>query len=102
MLSIYMIMVCTKLETDCDGIPDFGSTKIVGFFDTKEKAERVVLDNHCNINEAFYKYAVIERVNEGMYPSSVIRSFYMFDEAINTYRKIVEPKCLMGYAGLII
>lgn len=100
---IYVIMTCTKLETDKKFLfPCFGSESIVGFYTQKEVAFEVVRDNWGDIYETCYDYAIIEEVEEGLYPCSTVRWFFKFNKDLEQYEQIPEPDSFKRFCGLII
>ena len=60
-----MIYTITTLTNDGE------DSRCVGYFATFERAEEALAENECDINEAdTYPLAVIERVQEGLYPAT--------------------------------
>jgi hypothetical protein len=52
-------------------------SRCVGYFDTFEDAEAVVLENHGDIYECgFYTYAAIEEMKVGLYPHDIRMKWY--------------------------
>ena len=98
-MEIYTVLMCTKLEED-RSVPVFGSTRLVGFFTDFQWATEVVMENMCDLWEFCYKYAIIEKVKEGLYMAPTERWFFKYDEPSGKYRIIDEPAFLRFYVGL--
>ena len=65
-----------------------------GFYHNFEEAEQDVLNNACDIWEYTYNYAVIEKMDPGIYPINNERHFYKFNLETKKYEWINEPKKL--------
>lgn len=102
-MKIYMIMVSTKCEIEGKTkFPNFGASVLVGYYTSKEKAFETVLNNYGDIWETCYDYAVIEEVEEGLYPCSMTRWFFKFNSKLDKYEEIKEPKGFQHFCGLIV
>lgn len=73
--------------------------RVVGFYTDKTKAEDTVINNVCDLWETIYDYAVIERIDEGIYKSTHERQFYKYNMDLRKYESIEEPKELKHFAG---
>ena len=76
---MYFITMFTKYEIDRRGFPDFGDTRTVGYYSTREQAFNAVLKNHCDIWETIYTYAVVEYIEPGLYPVAVDQWFFKWN-----------------------
>lgn len=101
-MRIYMIMCCEQLEPTADNFPEFGRTSIMGYFQDKNRAFEAVIHNEEDIWETCYNYAIIEEVEEGIYPPTFERWFFKFNTEAKEYELIQEPKFLHRFRGLII
>ena len=102
MNKIYTITTMTKLEQTELGLPKFGSTRTVAWYDNFDDAEKVVVCNNDDIWETCYQYAVIEEIEEGLYPEGTPRWFYKYNIATGEYNKIDEPEWMHQYANISI
>ena len=102
-MPIYTIMVFEKLEYK-DKFHDIGASRLVGFYHNFNDAEKAVTTNAGDINETCYDYAIIEKVEPGLYQcaTSKDRTLYKFDYESHTYNRIEEPKCLSHIAGFTL
>lgn len=100
--TIYVIEVMEKLDLDERGFPDFGATRCPGFYHSMDEAEADVTENHCDIFECSFRYAVIHEVRPGVYPHYEQRKFYHYDTETDRYTPIEEPEFLSHYGICII
>ncbi len=84
-----MYFVTTIKNVSKDFI-NYDNIRTVGFYSKFEDAEYTVLNNACDINEGMYDYAIIEELDEGLYPFSQKSFLYKFDYRIGKY----NPKSL--------
>ena len=107
-ITIYTIMCFTKLEElktktgKSTGFPDFGDSYIAGFYTDFETAKEDVEHNACDINETCYDYAIIEKVEEGLYRPATkeARWLYQFNYLTKQYEPIDEPPFLQHICGI--
>lgn len=113
---IYAIMVCTKIEEHIytmkdengnekekpSGFPDFGATRVVGFYHEKENAIDAVKENAGDIWETCYDYAIVETVEPGLYQSSHDRWIFKHNPSTGGYDEIPEPEILNHTVGITI
>lgn len=83
------------------GIAKIEESRTIGYFLTLEAAKRVVKNNICDIHEDYYKYAVIEEVEPGLYSSTESKSFW-YRWTTNGYRRIQKPSQLSQVVGFTI
>lgn len=100
MNSIYTITTMTKLEQTQLGLPNFGSTRTVAWYNTFDNAEETVVCNNGDIRETCYQYAVIEEMEEGLYPISKQRWFYKYNIESDEYEEINEPEWMNPYINI--
>lgn len=103
MSSIYTIMVMTDLtfdeQTKC---PEFGSSRLVGWYPEYDIANSAVQCNICDINETCYKYALIEECEWGVYQPAYKRWWYEYNKDEDAYCQIDEPDFIKGFCGFTI
>ena len=95
---IYVIGCMIKLEP----FGNFGHVAPMGFFTNKQDAFEAVVNNSCDINETIYDYAIIEEVQEGLYPCSTARWFFKFNRETKKYDFMEEPKFMNHLCGILI
>lgn len=101
MKKIYVILCMSKLEQNPrTKFPDFGSESIMGWYEDKDTAFERVRTNACDINETCYDYAIIEEVEQGLYPASMNRWFFEYKKDKGEYIQIEEPSFMYGFCGL--
>ena len=100
---IYVVMMCERMEVK-NFFPDFGSSRLVGWYGAYETAVSAVMENWCGIDEYCYDYALIEKIEEGLYrpANSSERWWFKYDQATDTYAPVEEPKEYEGYSGFTI
>ena len=76
------------------------TSRTVGWVKTFEEAEEIVLNNQGDIFEYMYDYAIIEEVEEGLYPFSFTRWLYKIDLKERKYYRIEEPDWIGKYINL--
>lgn len=100
---IYAIMTMTDLtfdeQTKC---PEFGSSRLVGWYSEFEDAYSSVSGNCCDINETCYKYALIEECEEGLYNPANKRWWFEYNHEKDRYFQINEPDFIKGFCGFTI
>ena len=94
MNKIYIITTMTKLEQNKLGWPEYGSTRTVGWYESFNDAEKCVVYNNGDIWETCYDYAIIEEVEEGLYPYCKPRWFYKYNIETGEYERIEEPELM--------
>jgi hypothetical protein len=95
---MYFITVFEKLPPN-DDYCDCGATRCVGYYEKLESAEDTVKNNYGDIWETCYDYAVIENIEEGLYPMTVDRQFYKHNDEKDTYEPIDEPEVFKHYCN---
>lgn len=97
---IYAIMVMTDIKKDeKTGCPDFGCTRLVGWYPDFIRASSAVTENMLDINETCYDYALIEECSSGIYHPAEQRWWYEFDRESGEYKQIDEPECIKRFCG---
>lgn len=98
--TIYVIMTMEKLEQGNGGWANFGLTAIPGWYSSKDKAFDAVRNNYCDIWETCFNYALIEKIEEGLYnPATTDRWWFKYNEADDQYELIDEPNCVRYECG---
>lgn len=100
---IYVVMMCERMGVK-NFFPDFGSSRLVGWYSAYETAVSAVMENWCRINECCYDYALIEKIEEGLYKpaNSSERWWFKYDQVTDTYAPVEEPKEYEHYSGFTI
>ena len=105
-MKVYFIATYGDIKKDKLGwLDDGGVRRVVGFYKDFATAERAVLENCCDLYEdGYYKYAVIEELEDGLYPYCSKPKFYKWQGDIKTggYKKIRRPKATKGFFGFTI
>jgi len=71
----------------------FGDTRPFGWFPSFEIAERIILENKSDINEAgYYRFFVIEEIQSGIHAISNMESWYQWDYDHKAYYAIDKPR----------
>lgn len=103
MNKIYTVMVMTDLTRDSSTkCPEFGSSRLVGWYFEFEAAYSSVSVNNCDINETCYQYALIEECEEGLYNPAYKRWWFEYDREKDRYFQIDEPSFIKGFCGFTI
>lgn len=86
------------------GFPDFGDLRVVGYYFTYEDAINAVVHNECDIFETMYKYALIEKVEPGLYSgaSAENRWLFKFNQDSYEYESVAIPEIMEHIYGLSI
>ncbi|MHA2279524.1 MAG: hypothetical protein ACXAC5_01345 [Promethearchaeota archaeon] len=77
----------------------------VGLFESREKACEALELNLGDLNEAgWYPFAIIEELEFGLYPDSILVAVYIYDREEGEWRKCPTTppaiiKCLEKYNG---
>jgi hypothetical protein len=90
----------TRLEEDL-GWPNFGATAFMGYCSSFILADSAVRNNVGGIDEHCYNYAVIEEVEEGIYPLRINRWFYQYNREEDIFESIPEPNFMNHIAGVL-
>ena len=98
---IYTITGMTNLQKGVDDFPDFGDTRIFGYYTSKEHAFESTKHNALDIHETIYDYVIIEEVEEGLYQPSDERWFFHYI-GNDTYEEISEPDFMKHFCGISI
>lgn len=86
-------------KTKC---PEFGSSRLVGWYSEFDMADLSVKCNTLDINETCYNYALIEEVKWGLYHPAEKRWWYEYNRGSNEYVPINEPDFIKGCCGFTI
>ena len=89
---IYVILTAEKFEGSPYGFPNYGSTRLPGYFTDLDEARDVVKNNIGDIWETVYDYACIEKVSEGLYGTKDFCEWYKYNADTGCYEKIDTPK----------
>ena len=99
-MKIYLITMFEDLSSEerCFRKP----SRAVGFYRSLHEAEIAIINNYGDIRECLYDYAVLEEIEEGLYPLSLNRKVYKFNEKTGKYHPIPEPGYLKHIYGMTI
>ena len=99
---MYFITCFHKYEIDTKTqVPNIGASRTVGYYINKGDAIQYVIENNCDIYEYSYRYAVIEKIPEGLYNVALERIFFEWNEETKEYKMIDEKQfedCFGNYA----
>ena len=84
-----MYFVCTREEDDCKEL--YGGAW--GYYRDREDAVRAVHKNVTDIHETIYPYAIIERLEPGLFPVPKEREWFGWNEDKDGFYKIETPDC---------
>ena len=84
-----MYFVCTREENDCKEL----CGGAWGYYWRKEDAVRAVHRNVTDMHETIYPYAIIERLEPGLFPVPKEREWFGWDEEKNGFYEIATPDC---------
>ena len=104
---IYVISTVRVYTNEHGERSDF---RAVGWYPTLKQAEAAVIGNYGDIEEAeYYKWAVIEKLDYGLYPYDFEANWYQFvcknrnkENEIITAKKIKCPKRFKNICGFSI
>jgi hypothetical protein len=68
------------------------SSRCWGYFSSKEECIKILHNNITDIHECYYNYAVIEKINEGLYPLPIEREFFEYNRDSSGFFEIKEPE----------
>lgn len=68
------------------------SLRTVGYFEDFNDAERIVVENVCDIWEYTYDYAMIEEIGPGLYPTIDGFWLYKWNTEAKKYERIALPE----------
>lgn len=91
---MWFVTVVEKMES-CDGDPSWaktGESRCWAFYHDKEKAAQSLHENWTHMHEYFYRYAVIEEYEEGIFGYTGNRQWFKWDEERQGYFEIEEPE----------
>ena len=63
-----------------------------GYYHNKNDCIKVLHDNITDIHEYYYNYAVIEKINEGLYSLPIEREFFEYKKNLSGFFEIEEPE----------
>ena len=84
-----MYFVCTREEDDCKEL--YGGAW--GYYRNKEDAVDAVHRNVTDIHETIYPYAIIERLEQGLFPVPKEREWFGWDDEKYGFYEIETPNC---------
>ena len=96
-MKIYLIATIRNIQSATEarnagtyGIAEIEESRTIGYFLTLEEAKRVIKNNICDIHENYYRYAVIEEVEPGLYSSTESKSIW-YKWTTRGYKRIQKP-----------
>jgi hypothetical protein len=87
---MYFITTFTKYDILDSKFIEIGSSRTVGYYKNKKDAIDTILENCGDIWETIYTYAVVERIEPGLYPIADERWFFKWNMDTRQYEPI-EP-----------
>lgn len=81
---------------------DIGDCRTVGYFDNYNNAALRLHNNACDLYEDIYDYAIIEEVEQGLYPNVKSRKFFKYDKEQDGFFEIEEPEQLKQFCNFSI
>ena len=84
-----MYFVCTREEDDCKEL--YGGAW--GYYWTRDEAVDAAHRNMTDMHEALYPYAIIERLEPGLFPIPREREWFGWDEEKDGFYEIEAPNC---------
>ena len=84
-----MYFVSTREEDDCKEL--YGGTW--GYYWNREEAIDAVHRNVTDMHETIYPYAIIERLEPGLFPGPKEREWFGWDEEKDGFYEIETPEC---------
>ena len=85
-----MYFVCTREENDCKEL----CGGAWGYYWRREDAVRAVHRNVTDMHETIYPYAIIERLEPGLFPAPKERKWYDRNEGKGGYCESEVPSCV--------
>ena len=105
-MKAYFVATANDIKSDKLGWIDWGKGhRVVGWYPSLKKAIEAVEENHGDIYEyGFYKYAIIEGLEPGLYPDCFNPIFYKWEGSIESggYKKIERPEATNGFCNFTI
>lgn len=109
-MKIYLVATIRYVESSISakmngmfGVAHTEGTRTVGYFETLEEAKKCIEENWGDIHEDYYKYAVIEDVEPGLYQSMFSTPiWYKWSKSKEKYLPIDKPAQLRNKAGFTI
>jgi len=98
---MYFITTFQRLQKDDKGWLDFGDERTVGFYSNLKNAQESVISNAGDMCETIYEYAVIQKLEEGLYPTVEYQELYKIKDIVDergfynfnlTYEQIEIPE----------
>lgn len=76
------------------------NTRTVGWFNDYDEAEKIVLENQCDLWETIYDYAVIDWIPKGLYQSDGGYFWFKFNIETSKYELVDCPKGFENIIGI--
>ena len=109
-MKIYLVATIRNIESSLEakmngtfGMAHVYGTRVVGYYPTLEEAKKCVEENWGDIQECYYKYAVIEDVEPGLYRTAESTPlWYKWSKAQEKFLPIDKPAQLSQTFGFTI
>ena len=105
-MKVYFIATANDCKKDELGWLDWGkSHRVVGFFEDLETAKKAVEENWGDLYEdGYYKYAIIEEREDGLYSHCENPLFYKWEGTVKDgrYKPIDRPEATKGFCNFTI
>ena len=79
---------------------DIGESRTFGYYDNFNDADNALKTNACDMHEYIYHYAILEKIDAGVYPTLGKRWFYKYDKEKDGFHPIEEPKEFEHYGNI--
>lgn len=78
----------------------YAGHRCVGYYEDLKDAEECVINNDCDISEeGYYRYAIIEEIEPGLYTFPRKEFWYRWDGRDKKYHPCEKPKQFKNTAG---
>lgn len=93
----------TGIHVKKDSSPElFDEQRCFGYYHSLLHAILEVCDNECDIHENYYKYMVIEQIEEGIHPVVLDEVWYVWVECGQCYIPTDRPACVDNYCNFAL
>lgn len=73
-----------------------------GYFSSKEECIKILHKNITDLHEYYYNYAVIEKIDSGLYSFPTEREFFEYKKELSGFFEIKEPLWARNYSNFFI
>ena len=94
-----MIFTITSLRHENDSLKH---SRCFGYYTDYDKAVTAVVENRCDLHEAYYTYLVIEQVPEGIHPIAKLETWFKYDLIEMKWLNCLKPEIFRKFKGFSI